>query len=766
MKHFPAIASLIVILVGVVWLATPLPSPLFSNNYSTVIVDRNGKLLRVFLNEDEQWRFPPANEEIPKNLVTTAIAYEDKRFFCHIGFDPISLIRALIQNIRAGKIISGGSTITMQVARICKPKKRTIINKIVEIFQSVKIELLYSKKDILRLYFNNAPYGGNIIGYRAACLRYWGKDPKELTWAEAATLAILPNNPSLINPPKNIGLLEKNRNKLLKKIHEKGYIDRETYELALLEPTPELQVRFPFYAPHLSFNLAGKKIRGEIKTTIDFNIQKNVELLAKEHAKRLNSEGIKNLAVIVAETRTGKVRAYIGSQGYEDKEREGMIDGVRAPRSTGTILKPFLYALAIDDAIIVPETRIRDIPTFYGSFAPNNADNDFRGIVTAREALIQSLNVPAVRLLYTYGVPDFLGFLKKAGMTTLFRTADEYGLPLILGGAEGTLWDITAMFRALGNYGKFSGLQVLENDSLPAPKQLISAGACYLVLDILADLNRPESEYYWELFSDRYPIAWKTGTSYGHRDAWAIGVSPEWTIGVWTGNFTGEGTPNLAGARSSGTLLFQIFQALPKNPENALFHKPTTDLVKIKICPESGYLATPECPNPIEVDAPPTSKSLPLCSFHKKIFTTKDGKYRVCSLCWDLNDKKEQIYTVYPPEVIQHLKTRGHSFIALPPHKPDCPSQSTMNLIEIIYPTQRSIIIVPKGLSEEYEKIIAKAAYSGAKGELYWYLDNIFIGATIDEHNIPLDLTNGWHNLQAIDQEGHFQKVRFKAERK
>ncbi len=765
MKRVLWVILAIAVIFAVGWFATPLPRPLFPDDYSTVVVDKNGRRLRVFLNSNEQWCFPPDTSQLPEKLVISAMAYEDKRFYRHFGVDFLAIIRAVRQNFSEGRIISGASTITMQVARIANPKPRTVFNKIVEIFHSLKLESRYSKEDILRLYFDHAPYGSNIQGYRAACLRYWGVEPRQITWGESATLAVLPNSPGLINPDVDSGVLREKRDNLLRKLHNQGYIDDETLELSLLEPIPAGQIPFDFAAPHLARRL-DTKFRGRIvRTTIDRIIQREIEILASDHAEWLQSLGIKNVAVLVAETGTGQVVAYVGSQDFQDDNRQGKVDGVIAPRSTGSLLKPFLYALAMDGAIIIPESKIKDIPTYYGSFAPNNADMSFSGLVTSREALVKSLNVPAVRLLYTYGMPDFYDFLKRAGMSNLFRRADEYGLPIILGGCEGCLWDLVSMFRALGCGGVFSGLTAIEGDSLTSGDSLISPEACWAVLDILKEVNRPGAEYYWHQYSGQRPLAWKTGTSYGHRDGWAIGVSPQWTIGIWVGNFTGEGSPNLIGAQSAGSLLFKVFNMLEIDRDHAWFDKPDS-LIELHICAETGYIAKDECEFIDTVYTPPNAIMLRKCPYHRTLFLNEDERFQVCSRCWETGHVKMVAQLVYPPEVTQYMKEMGHSFVSLPPHNPECPTLSIGNPIQIIYPTPGARLLIPRGVEGKYQKIIAKGAYSVSKGGLSWYLDGRFIGVTFDKHQIPLELGAGNHLLSAMDEEGHIATVRFKAYRK
>ncbi len=747
------------------WIATPLSRPIFPEDYSTVVVDREGRRLRVFLNSAEQWCFPPDTAEVPEKLVISALTYEDKRFFRHFGIDPIAFFRATGQNLRARRVVSGASTITMQVARIANPKQRSIFNKFIEAYHSLKIELRYSKEEILRLYFEHAPYGGNIRGYRAACLRYWGIEAEHITWGEAATLAVLPNSPALINPDTDPGKLKAKRDKLLRKLHDKGHIDDETLELSLLEPIPAGQIPYEFTAPHLTRRLAARFPGKYIHSTIDRNIQREMERLASHHAEWLQSFGVKNVAILVAETRTGRIVAYVGSDDYHDDARKGKVDGVIAPRSTGSLLKPFLYALAMDDAIIIPESRIKDIPTYYGAFSPHNADMSFSGLVPARVALTRSLNVPAVRLLYTYGIHDFYRFLQRAGMRSLFRSPDEYGLPIILGGCEGSLWEMVAMFRGLGNGGVFPGLTAIMSDTLGESDTLISPEACWAVLSILENVDRPGAEYYWHQYSNRRPISWKTGTSYGHRDAWAVGVTPQWTIGVWAGNFTGEGNPALIGSQAAGGLLFKIFNSLDIDQRLVRFERPES-MIRLEICRETGFIANENCEFVDSVFAPPNSMMLQKCPYHRTLFLDEDEKYQVCSRCWETGKVKIVSRLVYPPEVIQFLSRKGHSYLAVPPHNPECPVRGFDNPVGIIYPVHGARILVPRGFGGEHQKIVAKGAYSVAKGSLMWFLDGNFIGSTFDKHEIPLDLSVGSHTLTAMNSDGHTGTVKFDAFRK
>ena len=385
--------------------------------------------------------------------------------------------------------------------------------------------------------------------------------------------------------------------------------------------------------------------------------------------------------------------------------------------------------------------------------------------MTAKQALVQSLNVPAVRLLYSYGVFPFYLFLKSSGISTLFRSASDYGLPLILGGAEVTLWDMAMLYRGLGRGGKFSQLQIVENDKASREPSnaanLISPGASYLALNTLRELKRPGSEYYWELFQDQYPLAWKTGTSYGQKDAWAVGVSPQWTIAVWIGNFSGEGNANLAGARCAGPLLFDIFNNLPKNPQRSWFVSPDRDLQKINICLETGFLASANCPNPVIASAPKYMKPLRLCPFHQKIFVSNTSGAEVCSYCWTPGDYAAKSLLMYPPDVVQYLRKHGHSIGSIPLHNPDCPAQSTFKPLEIIYPLNNARLWLPRDFHGEKQKISTRAAHRDGQRTIFWYLNDHYLGSTVSRHEMAISCTKGWNQLEIVDEIGYRDRKRF-----
>ncbi|MBD3225937.1 MAG: penicillin-binding protein 1C [Caldithrix sp.] len=764
-KYLSRISLLLMSLV-ILFCIVPLPHPLFDNDYSTVVYDRDGHILRVYLNDDEQWLWPPQNEPLPHKLTQAVLHFEDRYFYWHPGVNPLSLVRAAWQNLTSGRIVSGASTVTMQVARLMQPKSRTYGHKLLEMLQAVKIECLYSKNDILTQYLNHAPYGGNIIGYRAASWRYFRKPPEQISWAEAATLAVLPNAPGLIAPQKDGAALRKKRNRLLRRLADHTVIDEETHDLAVQEPLPQAEYPFPCNAPHLADHLRVEHPGQNVfRTTIDQSLQQAVKDLADDHHQYLQTLGIPNLAVLVVDNTTGAVRAYIGSQNYFDRENKGAIDGVQALRSSGSILKPFLYALSMDAGIILPQTRIRDIPSFYHGFSPANADERYRGIVRADQALIQSLNVPAVRLLNTYGLYDFYHFLKQAGISSLFRKANAYGLPLILGGADVRLWEMAGMYRGLARNGAFEGIHCLQDENTrPKTKErpLISPGAVHLTRQILTQLKRPGSAYYWQLYGSQ-PLVWKTGTSYGSRDGWAIGVNPRWTIAVWTGDFDGSENANISGARCAAPLLFDIFNYLPKEQGQTKFPAPQGAFKRIDICKQTGYAAGQDCADIVRMRAPRSTRGMKRCPYHRSFFVSADSSEQVCSLCWQSGRYHKITRLIYPPAVQQFLRERGMVSTSLPLHRRSCPSLKGADVLSIIYPQPNSHLWIPKDYDGNYQKITMRAAHGQNDQQIFWYLDRQYMGRSENRHSKAFRLQKGWHELEVIDGQGRSQKVRFYA---
>ena len=417
---------------------------------STVVEAKDGSLLGARIADDGQWRFP-GTDIVPDKFEKAILTFEDRWFYYHPGINPVAIVRAIKNNIKAGRIISGGSTITMQVARISRGgKPRTYTEKVIEMLSALKLELLNSKKRVLLLYTNNAPFGGNTVGLEAAAWRYTGKSADDLTWAQAAALAILPNSPSLVFPGRNQNLLKERRNELLKRLYQREYFDSLTLVLSLDEPLPGQPLALPAKAPHLTDYFFKRMNGSRIKTTLDPLIQERATDILNTHQKDLENNFIFNSACLIIEVETGNVLAYVGNSTLEEATLHGGdVDIIRSLRSTGSILKPILYAGMQQSGQILPNSLVADIPTRFPGFSPKNFDQSFRGAVPAGSALSQSLNIPAVRMLQQYNPELFLDLLKKTGFTSFGNSADYYGLSMILGGGETSLWDLTGVYASL-----------------------------------------------------------------------------------------------------------------------------------------------------------------------------------------------------------------------------------------------------------------------------------------------------------------------------
>ena len=718
-------------------------------NYSTSILDADGRLMDVFLTYDEQWHLK-VEDDVPDNLREAVITYEDKSFNTHHGVNFLAIARAAKNNL-LGKKRSGASTITMQVAKLAAPKKRTYLNKFIEMMQAFKIETKLDKESILKLYLNNAPYGGNIVGYGTAARMYFQKEPKNLSWAECALLAVLPNSPGEINVEKNHERLINKRNYLLDKLFERGKLSEQQLRLAKNEPLPAERYPFERVAPHLARRLYNSENDKVIKTTIDYDLQKRMQDIVKSYVNYTNSEGITNAALIIVENKTRNVKAYVGSQDFMDMENAGQVDGIIAKRSAGSILKPFLYALSIDEGMIAPESLVQDVPMFFANFNPQNANKKYTGMVEARQALISSLNIPFVHLLDQYGEYKFYYFLKDMiGFEE--NTPEKYGLSLILGTKEFSVEEIATLYTGLANYGNLIKLKYLskEKDDISRNKIMFSKGASYLTLDTLKELVRPGLN---NLYKWKNPISWKTGTSYGKKDAWACGMNPDYTVIVWVGNFSGKGNENLSGAVSGGRLLFNVFQELDCSGRN--FEEPYYELENIEVDKVTGYRINLDSVEKKTIKYPRKAKPLKMSPYYKKIFVDEND-VEVDSRSPQFASSHEKVVMNYPLEVVNYF-IRENRDVSEIYH-----ITSNEKSLKILYPTPGLKILLPKDIDKE-QKLIVKIA-NLKNQDIYWYVDKEFIGVDKTfEKEIELGVGN--HNLIIVAQDGEMTKVSFSIEK-
>ena len=753
----------------ITWFAFCLQSPLINDPQCTVLFDSKGNLLSAKIATDGQWRFQEV-DSIPYKIKKSIITFEDKYFYYHPGINPFSIVRAIRQNIKAVKIISGGSTITSQLIRLSrKGKSRTIYEKIIESILAFRAEIRYSKEEILKLYISNAPFGGNVVGIDAASWRYFGRPADRLSWGEAATLAVLPNAPALIYPGRNQDDLLLKRNRLLNYLLESGEIDSLTCDLAKMEPLPGSPKILPQFTPHLLDRSIKEGHEGErITTTINSDLQDLTSDILQSHYNTLVQNEIHNAAAIIIEVETGSVLAYVGNTNSQAEESGKDVDIITSRRSTGSILKPFLYALMQKEGEILPATLIPDIPTQIGGYSPQNFNKRFEGAAHAGNALARSLNVPAVRMLRMYGIDRFQHNLNQLGISTITKPSSHYGLSLILGGAEATLWELTGVYagmaRTLENYIRYDSKYlkgdynmphyITRNDTLSCmdftDEDVFFAGAVWLTFEALSEMDRPEEGANWSMYSASKKIAWKTGTSFGHKDAWAIGITPGYVVGVWVGNADGEGRPGLTGASAAAPVMFDIYKLLPYT---GWFEIPHDDLIELEVCNKSGYKASMVCDKIDTILTTKTGVRTELCPYHQNIQVDSTKRYRVSGNCYKVSDMITEPWFILPPVIEWYYKSKDPSYRMLLPYHPNCNGAISENM-DIIYPREISKMFIPKNFGSKTEKIVFEVVHRLQGTEIYWHIDKKYLGSTKNIHEMEVYANEGIHTLTLIDEYG------------
>jgi penicillin-binding protein 1C len=758
---------LILLSLFIFWLFS-LPQQLFPEQYSTVMYDSQDNLLHARVAVDGQWRFAP-NESIPENYRISLIHFEDRYFYYHPGFNPLAIARAFLQNVQSSKVKSGASTISMQVIRLSrKGRARTIWEKIAEIWLATRLELKYSKEEILQLYASHAPFGGNVVGLQAASWRYYGHRQEELSWAEAATLAVLPNSPSLIFPGRNQELLLQKRNRLLMVLHKRGFIDETTLQLSMAEPLPGKPHALPQHAPHLFLRAEADGLEGQqIFTTINSDLQKRTESILGRHHLNLKGNFVNNMAALVADVNTGQVLVYWGNAPEtHGTVNAGQVDVISAHRSPGSLLKPFLYAGLLQEGQILPNSLVADIPTQFQGFNPENFARTYDGAVPASRALARSLNIPAVRMLMDYHPDKFLSLLKSCGLQTFNQPASHYGLSLILGGGEVTMWEIAgayaSMARSLNQWNyelenqlpSFYPLTYQKDETaklLAGSASPFGAGVLWSTFSAMVEAARPDTESNWKYFSGQRQVAWKTGTSFGNRDAWAIGINPGYVVAVWIGNATGEGRPALTGIAAAAPVMFEIFGILPSQ---GWFAEPHEDLQPMRICSQSGLPASDHC-SPIDtILVPYLDFQTGVCPYHQIVHLDKNTRLRVNSQCASLAEMEAHSWFVLPPVQEYYFRHRNPFYKTLPPFKAGCLDQQS-NPMQWIYPTTTTAIYIPYELDGSAGEAIFRIAHRHERTKIHWHLNDEYKGSTLDFHEMALRPPAGMNTITVTDEDGN-----------
>ncbi len=790
-----------VLIVLLLFFYFSLPKKLFETPTSFIIYDKEGNLLNATIAADGQWRFP-ASENVPKKFIDCITTFEDKRFFKHPGVDPFAIARAIRQNSKSKGSTQGGSTLSMQVIRLSqKDNKRNLWNKLTESLLAIRMECSYSKNEILALYAGNAPFGSNVVGLDAAAWRYYGRSPQQLSWGEMATLAVLPNAPSLVHPGKNRERLLQKRNALLDKLLAAKKIDKADCDLARLESLPGTPLSLPQDAIHLFQRFKKDRKNTEtatqIITTIDGNLQKNVAAILQQHQAILKGNGINNTCALVLDVETGNALAYVGNiKDQGNKEMESDVDVIAAPRSPGSALKPILYAAMLSDGLILPNSLVADIPMQIGNYAPLNFDKGYDGAVPAANALARSLNIPAVKLLQQYKYQRFYETLQRCGISTLNRSAYTYGLSLILGGCEVNMWDLAGVYASMArtlnhqsmNEGEMDDEDfhppnyvfnnsasaefkiasksinissqkkaVANNYKVPSPTLAdggavpLDATSIYFTFQAMKEVMRPGEEGLWQQFASSQTIAWKTGTSFGFRDGWAIGVTPKNVVAVWVGNTDGEGRPGLIGIKTAAPILFDIFRLLPSV---SWFKKPAYNFSVVPVCRQTGFKANFDCATIDTLFMPFNGNRTPLCPYHKMINLDASGNFRVTSQCENPAVMQHKSWMILSPAMEFYYKQKNADYKVLPPFKAGCEFAETGKAIEIIYPVAGAKIYVPLEINGEKGKTIFTAAHRKNDAKIFWSLDDHFVITTQNFHQVALNPAVGKHIITLVDENG------------
>jgi penicillin-binding protein 1C len=729
----------------------------FNTSYSIQVLDQDGKIIHAFLSKDDKWRLHIDTPELTPLLKTTLLHKEDKYFHYHFGINPFAMLRAAGANFRSGKRVSGASTITMQVVRLLRPNKRTYTNKIVEAWRAIQLELHYSKSEILQLYFNLIPYGGNIEGIKAASLLYFGKSPQLLSLGEITLLTIIPNRPSSLRPSKQNASLQLARDQWLVKMRDAKLFKPDIIENALEEPVHMYRRAAPSAAPHLAWRLKREYPDMQVlHTSLRSNLQYQIEAQVSNYIKPLRSLNIHNAAILVINNETMQVEAYVGSADFNNRYDGGQVDGIRAIRSPGSTLKPILYGIGFDLGLITPKKILYDVPTNFSGYQPENFDQRFNGRVTTSFALANSLNIPAVQILKDVGTTPFITKLAKAGFKTIEKQSKDLGLSMILGGCGVTLEELTRLFSCYAQEGNLVPIAYLrQKHKVESGEQIISQEAAYMVTDILSQVTRPDLPTNFENTFRLPKIAWKTGTSYGKRDAWSIGYNKKYTIGVWVGNFSGEGVPELNGANIATPLLFSVFNTLDYNSSKGWYSIPE-NLSLRKVCAESGSPPADFCIHQITDQYIVGISSNKICSHMKWVFTDLTGEVAYCSYCMPAKGVEKRAYPNNSPELIAYQELNHLPYQRLPKHNPLC---------ERVFYEGEPLIVSPNSESEYYiradepQQLQLACQAANDVEEVQWHVNDLPIGKSLPHAGLFFSPPLGRVKISCSDDKGRSSSI-------
>ncbi|MFH1278029.1 MAG: penicillin-binding protein 1C [Candidatus Eisenbacteria bacterium] len=750
----------------------PPPDPYVRRPPGVQVFEKEGEPLRAYLSPDEKWRLRAPLGKISPRLVEAVLLHEDRRFRLHPGVDPAAVLRAAALNARRGGIVNGASTLSMQLARLVEPGRRSFRYKLFQAFRALQYESRYGKDEILEMYLFLAPYGGNIEGAAAASWSYFGKGPAELSTAEACLLAVIPESPAARNPVLRPEAARAARDRLIDRMEERGLLSAGEASEARGAPLPARVRPMPFRAPHFAdWAVRRSGAEKEIRSTIDPVIQDRADRLTASWVSSLRPSGIGQGAVVIVDYERDELVALVGSASFHDSLRSGEVNGATAPRSPGSTLKPFVYALAFDRGSATPSGLVEDVPVHYGSYSPQNYDGSFYGALSAEEALRTSRNVPAVALaaeLERTPGPGLYDCLRSAGVRSIDRPREHYGLSLVLGGGDVTLLELADLYAVLARQGVRrptrwrveEGGEKEARRSEPDEIRLFSREAAWLTLSILVDVTRPDLDAVWRSGREEVPIPWKTGTSYGHRDAWAVGIAGNYVIAVWLGNFDGSGTPLLVGREVAGPLLFALADVLPHDRPGEWRHPPPK-LRHREVCAVSGAPAGPHCGETGLAPFIPGVSPEISCRLHRVIELDGTRGFTVCSRCREGRPADPRVVEWWPPGVAEHLRRRGLSAEAILPHDPECPAFGEEGPPEIISPRGGMEYCLRPGVPDEDQRIAFAAGAVAGSHRIYWFLDGALVWSGSPGRTFFFSPGPGAHTATVKDERGRASSVRF-----
>ena len=728
--------------------AFPLPDDI---DYSQIVLSSDSTVIHAFLSNDDKWRMKTELKEITPLLRKAIIFKEDRYFYYHNGVNYFAILRALFNNIVQGKRTSGASTITMQVARLLEPKKRTYWNKLVEMFRASQLEHKYSKDEILQLYLNLVPYGGNIEGVKAASVLYFEKAPNHLSLAELTSLSIIPNRPNSLTLGQDNEYIVEQRNKWLNRFKEANLFPEQDIEDAINEPLEAYRHESPKLAPQYAYRMkTGNPERPIISTHLDYKKQIKVQNLVKNYVNRLYNRNIKNAAVLVVDNLDNSVISYIGSADFFNKEDAGQVDGVSAIRSPGSTLKPFLYGMGFDKGVITPKLKITDVPVSYSGYEPSNYDEQFHGYVTVEYALINSLNVVAVKILHQIKTHQFISALKKMGFDQIRKDEKKLGLSVVLGGCGVNLEQLTKMYHAFANNGKYTELNWLSTDTAKGGFQALSAESAYMLTEVLTQVQRPDLPMEWQNSADLPKVAWKTGTSYGRKDAWSIGYNKNYTIGVWVGNFSAEGVQEMSGAATAAPLLFEIFNTLDYRSEAERYDVPEGIEFRL-VCSETGLPPAHFCKQIVSDAYIPSVSPVKTCDHLKKYYISADSSISYCKTCLPEAGYIEAWYPNYLPEMITYYEINQVKYAKVPKHNPECERVFADSKPEITSPVHNVEYYVDRADTTE---IMLACNTANDVDKVFWYINDKFFKSCDPIQKVFFKPEEGKLKISCTDDKG------------